>query len=98
MPVANMRQVLAAGKKQIIERVARHQAANEVAESLAGALTFEELKRLEPRLGRLLEQAQALYRDTPADFCCMATWGGYPGHEPGFKRLVTDLVGGCRKG
>ncbi|HEX3152963.1 MAG TPA: hypothetical protein VHR66_33130 [Gemmataceae bacterium] len=57
----------------------------------ASPLTFDELCRLEPGLGKLAEEA-ALYMPRPG-YSTDAAFGGYPGHGPGLKGRMVALVG-----
>ncbi len=55
--------------------------------------TFDELVALEPRLADLLAEAQAYHANRPRGFCANAVWYGYPGHQPGLKKRLAELVG-----
>ena len=54
-------------------------------------VTFDELVKLEPKLGSLLEEAKAMKRASPP-FCANAVWYGYRGY-PGIKPRLIRLVG-----
>jgi hypothetical protein len=65
----------------------------------APTLTFAALAALEPSLGELLAEAQEVRDDGTAEyFCQVATFFGYPGHRPGFKRRLCGLVGWFAEG
>jgi hypothetical protein len=55
--------------------------------------TFDELVALEPRLADLLAEAQAYHTNRPREFCANAVFYGYPGHRPGLKKRLSELVG-----
>jgi hypothetical protein len=55
--------------------------------------TFEELAALEPRLNHLLAEARSYHEKKYRRFCANAVWYGYPGHEPGLKQGLSELVG-----
>jgi hypothetical protein len=55
--------------------------------------TFEELAALEPRLNDLMTEARSYHEKRPRRFCANAVWYGYPGHQPGLKRRLSDLIG-----
>jgi hypothetical protein len=55
--------------------------------------SFEELVSLEPRLADLLAEAQAYHTKRPRGFCANAVFYGYPGHRPGLKKRLSELVG-----
>jgi hypothetical protein len=55
--------------------------------------TFDELVALEPRLADLLAEAQDYHAKRPRGFCANAVWYGYPGHRPGLKKRLSELVG-----
>ncbi len=54
---------------------------------------FDELAALEPRLAALLAEAQGYHATRPRGFCANAVFYGYPGHRPGLKRRLSELVG-----
>jgi hypothetical protein len=60
--------------------------------------TFNQLVKLEPKLGELLKQAQAVKDDGSQEYYCgNAVWFGWDNY-PGFKRSLCALVGWDRLG
>jgi hypothetical protein len=55
--------------------------------------TFAQLVSLEPGLADLLAEAKAHRRKAGRKFCANAVWYGYPGHQPGLRQELTQLVG-----
>jgi hypothetical protein len=55
--------------------------------------TFARLVSLEPRLADLLAEAKARRQKAGRKFCANAVWYGYPGHQPGLRQRLTQLVG-----
>jgi hypothetical protein len=55
--------------------------------------TFDELIALEPHLADLLAEAQNYHATRPRGFCANAVFYGYPGHRPGLKKRLSELVG-----
>ncbi len=55
--------------------------------------TFDDLVALEPGLAYLLTEAQEYHTNRPRGFCANAVFYGYPGHHPGLKRRLAELVG-----
>jgi hypothetical protein len=57
--------------------------------------TFQELLKLEPRLGDLYNMARALHDNKDPVFCATAIWGGFlVGLRPGLRAILESLVGG----
>jgi hypothetical protein len=56
-------------------------------------MTFNDLLRLEPALKALLAEAFFHHATASTGFCANAVWYGYPGHQPGLKRRLLELVG-----
>ena len=56
-------------------------------------LTWDEIVKLEPRVGELYRDVRKARDDkSKPSFCANAVWYGYRGH-PGFKHRVEQLVG-----
>ena len=57
--------------------------------------SFEDYVRMDPRIGELLKEAQAIKAIPGERFCANRTWYGNAG-EPGLKGKMVHLVGECR--
>jgi hypothetical protein len=55
--------------------------------------TFADLAALEPRLAGLHAEAQNYHVNRPRGFCANAVFYGYPGHRPGLKKRLSELIG-----
>lgn len=60
-------------------------------------MTFNDLLRLEPGLAALLAEAFLYHATASVRFCVNAVWYGYPGHYPGLKQRMCELVGWTSK-
>jgi hypothetical protein len=56
-------------------------------------VTFAQLVQLAPELQVLFDDARSHHSNWGPDFCANAVWYGYPGHKPGIKKRMGQLVG-----